>query len=62
VTNDKDHVSPGEASREGLRELDEGHPHHGSTAHTPAPHPSGSKFDETASEVHRGVGKPNEKK
>jgi hypothetical protein len=62
VTNDKDHLSPGEASREGLHELDEGHPHHGSTAHTPAPHPSGPKFDETPNEVHRGGPLPNEKK
>jgi hypothetical protein len=63
MTNDKDHLSPAEASREGLREIEEGHPHHGTTGHTPAPHPSGSKFDETASEVHRGgVVSPSEKK
>jgi hypothetical protein len=62
MTNDKKHFSPGEASREGLRQLEEGHPHHGSTAHTPAPQPGGSKFDETASEVHRGGQVPNEKK
>jgi len=66
MTNDKDkeeHLSPGEASREGLRELEDGHAHHGTTAHTPAPHPSGAKFDERASEVHRGgVVSPNEKK
>jgi hypothetical protein len=63
VTNDtEDHLSPGEASREGLRELEEGHPHHGTTSHTPAPHPSGPKFDETASEVHRAGQLPYEKK
>jgi len=57
MTNDKDqkdHPSPAEASREGLRELEAAHPHHDTTAHTPAKHPSGPKFDETASEVHRG--------
>jgi hypothetical protein len=56
MKNDKDeaHPSPAEASREGLRELEEGHPHHDTTAHTPAKHPSGPKFDETPSEVHRG--------
>ena len=63
MTDDKEHPSPSpaEASREGLRELEKGHPHHGTTAHTPAPHPSGPKFDERASEVHRG-GLPGEKK
>jgi hypothetical protein len=54
MTNDKGHPSPAEASREGLRELDE-HKHHGTTAHTSPPHPSGPKFDETPSEVHRGT-------
>ena len=63
MSNEKEHSSPGEASREGLRELDAERPHHGSTAHTPAAHPNGPKFDESASEVHRGgVVSPNEKK
>jgi hypothetical protein len=62
MTNDKEHQSPAEASREGLRELEEGHPQHGTTAHTPAQHPSGPKFDETPSEAHRGGPLPNEKK
>jgi hypothetical protein len=60
MKNDKDHVSPGEASREGLRELDE-HAHHGTTAHTPGKHPSGAKFDEAPSEVHRGTHVPEKK-
>jgi hypothetical protein len=60
MKNDKDHVSPGEASREGLRELDE-HAHHGTTAETPASHSSGPKFDERASEVHRGTHVPEKK-
>jgi hypothetical protein len=55
MTDDKKRPSvAGEASREGLRELEQGHPHHETTAHTPASHPSGKKFDETPSEVHRG--------
>ena len=63
MSNEKEQLSPGEASREGLRELDAGHPHHASTEHTAAVHPNGPKFDETASEVHRGgVVSPNEKK
>lgn len=61
--DDKEHLSPpAQASREGLRELEEGRKHHGTTAHTPAPHPNGAKFDEAATEVHRGgVISPNEK-
>ena len=62
MTNDKDHFSPAKASRKGLRELEEGHPHHGTTAHTTALRPSGPKFDETASEVHRTGNLPYEKK
>jgi hypothetical protein len=58
MKNEKDHKSPAEASREGLRELEEGHPSHETTAHTPAPHPSDAKFDERASEVHRGTNSP----
>jgi len=53
--------SPAQASREGLAKLDE-HAKHGSTAHTGASHPNGKKFDETASEVHRGAPLADEKK
>jgi len=36
--NDKPLTSPAEANREGLDQLDEhAHPHHQTTAHTPAP-------------------------
>ncbi len=51
---------PGDASREGLRELDE-HPHHATTEHTAASHPSKAHFDETASDVHRPGNLPYEK-
>jgi hypothetical protein len=62
MANEKEPRSPEEASREGLRELEESHPHHATTGHTPAQHPSGPKFDETPSEVHRGGPLPNQKK
>jgi hypothetical protein len=51
---------PGDASRKGLRELDE-HQHHETTEHTAASHPSKATFDETASEVHRAGNPPYEK-
>jgi hypothetical protein len=54
MSESNDHKSPAEASREGLRQLDGGRTEHETTGHTPAKHPSGPKFDETASEVHRG--------
>jgi len=62
MSDSKDHKSPAEASREGLRQLDGGRQKHGSTAHTPAVHPNGAKFDETAGEVHRGGPLADEKK
>jgi hypothetical protein len=62
MSDSKDHMSPAEASRQGLRDLDEGRREHGSTATTPAKHPNGPKFDETASEVHRGGPLADEKK
>ena len=61
MANEKEPHTPAEASREGLRELDN-HEHHNTTAHTPAQHSSGPKFDETPSEVHRGGPLPNQKK
>ena len=59
MTDAKKPKSPAEASREGLRQLG-GYRKHGSTANTPAVHPSGPEFDEQASEVHRGTGTENE--
>lgn len=60
--NDDKRPTPGEASREGLRELDEQGHHHETTAHTPPVHPHGAEFDETAGEIHRGGPLPYEKK
>ena len=54
MSDSKDHMSPAEASRRGLRDLDSGRHEHGSTAKTTAKHPNGAKFDEAPSEVHRG--------
>jgi hypothetical protein len=54
MTDSKKPKSPAEASREGLRQLAGGRRKHGSMANTPAVHPNGPKFDEEASEVHRG--------
>ena len=59
---DKKVPSPAEASREGLRQLEDGKPHHDTTAHTTPPHPSGATFDETASETHRGTAAHDHKK
>jgi hypothetical protein len=61
MTDSKDHKSPAEASRAGLEQLDGNRHKHETTEHTAASHPNGSKFDETASEVHRG-GIPGDKK
>jgi hypothetical protein len=58
MTDSKHQKSPAEASREGLALLKGGRRKHGSTANTPAVHPNGPKFDETASEVHRGTAQP----
>jgi hypothetical protein len=55
MTDSKKPKSPAQASREGLSLLTGGRRKHGSTAHTPAVHPNGPKFDEEASEVHRGT-------
>jgi hypothetical protein len=51
--------SPAEASRDGLAELDH-HAKHGSTAHMPAVHENGKKFEET--EIYRGEPQADERK
>jgi hypothetical protein len=52
MTDSKDHKSPAEASKAGLDKLKDGRHEHGSTAHTPAVHPNGAKFEED--EIYRG--------
>lgn len=62
MSDSKVHMTPAEANKAGLKKLEDGRHEHGSTAHTPAVHPNGANFDETASEVHRGGPLSDEKK
>jgi hypothetical protein len=54
MTDTKKPKSPAEASRDGLRLLAGNRKKHDTTAHTPAQHANGAKFDETATEPYRG--------